>query len=231
MTGFTAKAHREGFIVVYPEGSGRRRTSLLTWNARHCCGYAMEHEIDDIGFIRELIDRLVAGGRVDASRVYVTGMSNGGMMAHRLGSALSDRIAAIAPVVAGIFGDEPMPARPVPALMINGLQDRMIPYEGGLTAGRFGGAWDGTPLKPVPEQGTYWARANRCEPSPLSQDHGRYKTYTHRCPPGSAVQIYVVNDMGHAWPGGQPGTRFADRPSDAINATDVIWSFFREHHR
>lgn len=231
MTGFTEKANREGFIVVYPDGSGRRGTSLLTWNARHCCGYAMENDVDDVGFIRALIDKLVADGRVDASRVYVTGMSNGGMLSHRLGSELSDRIAAIAPVVGGVFGDEPLPARPVPALMINGLQDRMIPYEGGLTAGRFGDAWDGTPLKAVLEQGTYWARSNRCEGSPAAQDHGRFTTYTHRCPPGSAVRIYVVNDMGHAWPGGQPGTRRADKPSDAINATDVIWSFFREHHR
>lgn len=58
MTGFTPKAEREGFIVVYPDGTGR--TELRTWNAGHCCGYAMENSIDDVGFIRALIDKLVA---------------------------------------------------------------------------------------------------------------------------------------------------------------------------
>lgn len=122
-TGFTDKARLEKFIVVYPEGSGRFGHKLLTWNAGHCCGHAMENKVDDTGFIRALIDRLTAEYPVDPRRIYATGISNGGMMTHRLGIELPDRIAAIAPVAAAVFGDERKPANPVSALMINGRLD------------------------------------------------------------------------------------------------------------
>jgi len=89
MTGFSELAEKTGFIVVYPEGSGRFRGRLLTWNAGHCCGHAMEQRVDDVAFISALLDRLGADYPVDPRRIYVTGMSNGGMMAHRLGIALS----------------------------------------------------------------------------------------------------------------------------------------------
>ncbi len=51
MTGFTAKAEKEGFIVVYPEGTGRFRKRHLTWNAGHCCGIAMKRRADDVSLI------------------------------------------------------------------------------------------------------------------------------------------------------------------------------------
>ena len=123
MTGFTAKAAKEGFIVVYPNGSGRLQDKLLTWNAGHCCAYAMKEGVDDVKFIDALIDTMVRDYPVDAHRIYVTGMSNGGMMTHRLGRELSGRIAAIAPVVATVFGDEARPVGAVPALIINGMLD------------------------------------------------------------------------------------------------------------
>ena len=103
MTGFTAKAEEEDFIVVYPEGTGRFRKRHLTWNAGHCCGIAMKRRVDDVGFIGALLVKLLADYPVDPKRVYATGMSNGGMMTHRLGIELSDRLAAIAPVVATTF--------------------------------------------------------------------------------------------------------------------------------
>jgi polyhydroxybutyrate depolymerase len=120
-TGFTDKAKKEGFIVVYPEGTRRkgRLLRIFTWNAGHCCGPAMHNRIDDIGFIDTLLDELIANYPVDSKRIYVTGGSNGGMMSHRLGIALSHRFAAIAPVIATVFGDEPQPKNPVSAIMIN----------------------------------------------------------------------------------------------------------------
>lgn len=162
MTGFTEKAQKEGFIVVYPDGSGRFRDKLLTWNAGHCCGYAMERDADDTSFVRALIDRLIENHPVDPRRVYATGMSNGGMMAHRLGRELSGKLAAIAPVVATVFGDEKRPTHPVSALMVNGMLDKSVPHEGGP-------------------------------------------------------------------PGGQRGNARGDLPSSSMNATDVIWEFFRAH--
>ena len=231
MSGLTAKARQEGFIVAYPEGSGRFAGKLLTWNAGHCCGYAMKRNIDDVAFISALIERLIADYPVDPQRIYVTGMSNGGLMSHRLGIELSDKLAAIAPVVATLFGDEPQPRGPVAALMINGMLDKAVPHLGGPPGGRVTDAWDGTPTKPALAQASFWAKANGCAATPAQQDHGRYLLWRYTCAPDGAVELYLLKDNGHAWPGGQPGSRRGDTPSSALNATDVIWRFFQAQVR
>lgn len=229
MTGFTEKAREEGFIVVYPEGTARGDGQLLTWNAGHCCGYAMTNRVKDVGFINALIDKLLQEYPVDSTRIYATGMSNGGMMAHRLGIELSDRFAAVAPVVAALFGDEPRPSHPVSALTINGLLDDSVPPQGGPPGGRFARAWDGTPALPYLAQAAFWADANACANLPNRQSDGVIVHWRYRCPAGLAVESYMVKDNGHAWPGGQSGSRLGDEPSTAMDATDVIWTFFEAH--
>jgi polyhydroxybutyrate depolymerase len=231
MTGFTEKARKEGFIVVYPEGSGSFRTSLLTWNAGHCCGYAMKHDVDDVGFIRALIDELTRRYPIDANRIHVTGMSNGGMMTHRLGIDLSDRIASIAPVVATVFGDEKKPRHPISALMINGALDKHVPHTGGPPGGRGMQAWDGTPTRPALAQAEFWAAANGCSKEQVKEDAIAWTSWRYDCPSSRAVQLYLLEDNGHAWPGGEPGSRRGDKPSTSLNATDVIWDFFMAHPR
>lgn len=229
MTGFTSKAAMENFIVAYPEGSSRFRDRLLTWNAGHCCGHAMKTGVDDVGFIDALIGRLIAELPVDPLRVYVTGISNGGMMAHRLGIELPHRIAAIAPVVAALFGDEKPPVQPVAALMINGMLDQSVPYRGGRPGGRYASAWDGTPAKPALAQLEFWAAANRCRGTAASEERGALLLWQQQCPEGRSVALYLLRDTGHAWPGGKRGTRKGDAPGSSLNATDIIWNFFRAH--
>jgi polyhydroxybutyrate depolymerase len=231
MTGFTAKGNREGFIVVYPEGTGPIAGALLTWNARHCCAYAMKNDVDDVGFIRALLADLSARYPVDARRVYATGMSNGAMMTHRLGIELSDRLAAIATVVGTIFGDERKPAHAVPALMINGLLDQNVPHDGGAPGGRGAHSWDGTPTLPATQQLAFWDEANDCTDTPHTQDDADWLVWRGECRAGHDVVLYLIKDNGHAWPGGQPGSRRGDAPSTAMNATDVIWEFFKSHPR
>jgi len=227
MTGFTELVERERIIVVYPEGTARRpRVPLLTWNAGHCCGHAMERQVNDVGFISALLDTLSAHYPVDPTRVYATGMSNGAMMSHRLGRELSPRLAAIAPVVGALFGDEPAPASPVSAIMINGLMDKSIPAQGGPTGGRSATRWDGTPTAPNIAQGTFWARANGCAPTPTRQEQGAVIRWRYGCPAGRRVELHQLKDNGHAWPGGQRGSRLGDRPSASMDATEVIWAFF-----
>jgi polyhydroxybutyrate depolymerase len=231
MTGFTAKARKEGFIVVYPNGTGPLEDKLLTWNAGHCCAYAMKQDIDDVGFIDALIDELIARHPVDARRIYITGMSNGGMMTHRAGRELSGRIAAIAPVVATVFGDESKPAHPVPALIINGMLDENVPYQGGAPGGRGARSWDGTPALPALKQAEFWAAANGCKPTPDKDENTMWILWRSACPSTADVLLYLVKDNGHAWPGGQPGSRRGDTPGTALNATDVIWDFFKAHSK
>lgn len=231
MTGFTAKAEKEGFIVVYPEGSSRFKDRLLTWNAGHCCGYALNNKVDDVGFISALIDKLVRDYPVDPRRIYATGISNGGMMSHRLGIELAHKMAAIAPVVGALFGDEKAPAQPVSALMINGMLDKSVPYQGGPPGGRFPGSWDGTLVKAAIAQSEFWAEANRCAADPVLEELGSVVRRQYRCPGGKAVEAILLKDTGHTWPGGQRGFRGADDPGSSLNATGVIWDFFKGHTR
>lgn len=231
MTGFTKKAIKEQFIVVYPNGSSHFEDKLLTWNAWHCCGYAMEKDVDDVGFISAMLKQLIKDYPIDTKRIYVTGLSNGGMMSHRLGIELSDKIAAIAPVISGLFGDEKQPAHPVAALMINGMLDESVPYLGGPPGGRFAKRWRGTPIEPASYQTYFWAKANGCKAKATEQDVGFAMHWKHSCPNQKAVELYLVKDNGHAWPGGQAGTGLGDTPSNSMNATDVIWAFFISHSK
>lgn len=94
----SAKADKEGFFVVYPNGDGPAPPFLLTWNARGCCGFSSSGKVDDLGFVRKLLQHLQQQLPIDRSRIFVTGISNGGMIANRIGCALSDIVAAVAPV-------------------------------------------------------------------------------------------------------------------------------------
>jgi len=98
MSGMSPKADSAGFIVAYPQGTTTPNDQLYTWNAGTCCGYALDNNVDDVGFIRALIEQLQAEYSIDPKRIFVNGISNGGMMAYRLGCELSDKLAAIAPI-------------------------------------------------------------------------------------------------------------------------------------
>lgn len=231
MTGFTRLVEREQILVVYPNGTGRLRDRLLTWNAVHCCGSAMTERVDDVGFLGAMLDALAARYPVDPRRIFVTGMSNGAMMSHRAGRELSHRIAAIAPVVGAVFGDETPAASPVSAIIFNGLKDTSVPPEGGHSSGAGRRAWDGTPARPNLDQGNYWARVNGCGNAPALTERGQVLHWTYQCPSGRAVELYQLRDNGHAWPGGRPGSRRGDTPSTALDATEVMWAFFKAHPR
>jgi polyhydroxybutyrate depolymerase len=235
MTGFDRVAAREGLIAVYPDGTaGRDRGRLLTWNAGHCCAAAMDARVDDVGFIGAIIDTLVSSGRADAARVYVTGMSNGAMMAHRLGRELSTRIAAIGPVVGAVFGDEPPPQSPMPAFIVVGAEDQTVPPAGGpltlrMLLGRRSAA--DHDVAPAIAQAAYWARHNRCGEPTRTQSRASTMTEWTRCGSGAPVIFHSVAGNGHAWPGGEPGRAGAAAPTQAFHATDEMWTFFRTQVR
>jgi polyhydroxybutyrate depolymerase len=230
MTGFDRIGQREGLIVVYPNGTAARpRVPLLTWNAGHCCASAMKARVDDVGFIGAVIDTLVKDGRADPSRVYATGMSNGAMMAHRLGRELSTKIAAIAPVLGALFGDEPPPVAPVAALIIVGADDTIVPGAGGSLAVR-GIAADGSAADrdaaPAIEQARYWAKANGCDRPTTTQRKESTVMEWRDCASGSPVVFHTVANNGHAWPGGRPGRDGAAIPTQDFDASEQIWAFF-----
>lgn len=227
MTGFTQKAREQDFIVIYPNGAGRM-DKLKTWNSWHCCGYALKQKSDDIGYISSLIDHVTATAPINPDKIFITGMSNGGMMTHRIGVELSDKIAGIAPVVAGLFVDTPTPAGSVPTLIINGFLDESFPMKGGQTNGRFKNSWDGTNLLPVKAQSKFWAIQNQCQKRPQTVTTETYWHIKYQCPQGQDVEHYILKDNGHAWPSGKKGSSLGDTPTTSMDATDVIWDFFKK---
>jgi polyhydroxybutyrate depolymerase len=235
MTRFDRVASRDGFIAVYPNGTNLWTTDrFLSWNAGHCCAGAMDARVDDVGFIGALVDALVATTRADPDRVYVTGMSNGGMMAHRLGRELSAKIAAIAPVAGAVFGDEPPPQAPMPAFIVAGAEDQVVPPAGGPLTGRLllgnrpAADHDVAPAKAA---GEYWARANGCGDPVTSETAACTKTEWRVCRSGAPVVFLSVAHNGHAWPGGAPGRARAAPPTQAFDATEAMWAFFRTQSR
>jgi len=246
MTGFDRVAARERFIVAYPDGTRndrprgrlgqalRERNLLLTWNAGHCCASAMARRVDDVGFIGAVIDDLTGSGRVDPSRVYVTGMSNGAMLAHRIGRELSRKVAAIAPVVGAVFGDEPAPQAPVSAFIVVGAEDEVVPPQGGplrLRALLGNASAADRDVAPALAQATYWATHNGCGEGTRRETATSTATDWIACRSGAPVVFHSVKDNGHAWPGGRAGRRGAAEPSTAFDATEEIWDFFASHRR
>jgi len=233
MMRFSSLVERERLVVVYPDGAGRATRgasgpAMYTWNAGHCCGYALKNDVNDVAFINALIDTMSTRFSIDASRIYVTGMSNGAMMSHRVGRELSRRVAAIAPVVGAVFGDEPPAASPVSAIIINGLLDRSVPSAGGPPGGIGRNQWSASP-RPNIEQGTYWARVNGCRDTPAREEHGQIITTRWSCPRGVDVELHQLRDGSHEWPGGPRGRRGAEATSQSMDATEVIWAFFKAH--
>jgi polyhydroxybutyrate depolymerase len=227
MTGFSQKADKEGFVVVYPNGSGRLKTRLLTWNSGNCCGYALDNDVDDVGFIRALIDELVKTRSIDPKRVYATGMSNGGMMTYRLGCELSDKLAAIAPVAGALNLESCAPATPVSVIIFHGTADEHVLYNGGepIRKADVHRRVD----KPVSSAVSFWATHDGCAATPQRSEKGNIRTEIYGGgKDGSEVALYTVNGGGHAWPGGEAYLLGAE-PTREISATDLMWDFFVRH--
>jgi polyhydroxybutyrate depolymerase len=234
--GLDAVADREGFIVVYPNGSGLLPRRLLTWNAGECCGYAMNQRIDDVGFAMAVLDDLARRAPIDPRRVYATGHSNGAMMAYRLGAERASRIAAIVPVAGAISLARFMPDRPVAVLAIHSVDDPRALYNGGL-----GPPFPGTNVRsshrPAMEGIERWRRHNGCAAATRIADTrtGRSGAEPQTailvewqgCPSAAPVAHWKLTGVGHGWPGSDPRGRdeIIGTPTMLIDAAEELWRF------
>ena len=157
-SGWNAAADARGFIVAYPDGASWRNIPWRSWNAGACCGYSRETGVDDIAYLRNLLDALIAEYPVDPARVYVTGISNGGMMAYRAACELSDLVAAIAPVAGALGISACQPSEPVSVIIFHGTDDRYVPYNGGQSPVTHDDRRD----PPVLETAAVWAKQDHC---------------------------------------------------------------------
>ena len=216
---FRAIADTAGFLLVHPMGTldGQGQTY---WNAN------WGGTVDDIGFTEALIDSLNLSYNINLSRVYSTGMSNGGFMSYTLACELSNRIAAIASVTGSMNLNQSAscnPTHPMPVMGIHGTADPTVPYTGS------------TGVESIVNTMNYWVGINQCNSSPIftnvpdintldgcTAEHYRYQNGNN----GVEVEHYKIINGAHTWPGAVfvIGTTNYD-----INASEKIWQFFAQY--
>lgn len=227
--GFDELAETENFIVVYPDG--------LYNNWDFGAGVPTPDgaiRVDDVGYLTYVVDELEAEYNIDPARVFVTGMSNGAIMAYRLACEAPDTFKAVAGVAAGVFTMAVQNCdQPIPVLFIQGSEDQIIPWDGTILGGQYVGLSAADSL-------SFWAQLNGCNtqtdaviqtdiPDTDEDDNSTVKLISlTNCAESTQVQFYAVVGGGHTWPG---------RPFDVemelgalnmdIDATQVIWDWFK----
>jgi polyhydroxybutyrate depolymerase len=227
-TKFNTLADQQTFITLYPDGLQNQ------WNyVRGVPGYNTL-TTDDIGFLLALIKEVQATHSIDSKRIYVAGFSNGGFMTQRLACEAPETFAAYASVSAAGFGgllELCTTPHPMSILLMHGTSDRVIPWDG-LSRDGF------LMLAPVPESIAFWAGYSGCEVQPKemqleqSAPETRVQILSVNCPEGNEVILYSIHGGGHNWPGktGIPKAISGNVSMD-IDATEVIWNFFKAHAR
>jgi polyhydroxybutyrate depolymerase len=228
-SGLTEVSDERGFITLFPQGLGPDRLRR-TWNAGGCCGWAYTENIDDVAFTAAILDQVSKEFTIDPTRVYATGMSNGGMMAYRLALELSDRITAIASVAGPMSLATSTPTRPVSICHFHGTLDEYAPYIGG-TGKR---STSKTSFPSAPASVEAWRRFNGCEEpfieeslTPIVNDGTQVtrRTWTGGRN-GSEVTLYTIDGMGHTWPGRKTRLIHLGPMTGNLCASRVMWEFF-----
>ncbi|MBN2149668.1 MAG: hypothetical protein JW726_19930 [Anaerolineales bacterium] len=216
-------ADKQGFIVVYPSGTSFPKRWRTNVGAE-----AGNDAAKEVQFISDLIDQLQQEYTIDPNRIYANGLSNGGGMSALLGCQLAERIAAVGSVAgAYLFAMESCnPSRPVPLIAFHGTADPIVPYTGGPSS-----AFE-LPFPVVTEWMAAWAQGNGCSLDPVALpgngDVGGVQ-YT-QCDEDAAVIFYTIQGGGHTWPGGEPLPRWiTGETTQDIDATEVMWEFFRQY--
>jgi polyhydroxybutyrate depolymerase len=238
-SGMDALADRAHFVVVYPNGTGRG--SMFVWNAGTCCGAAPAKGIDDVGFIRAVVEDVAKRVSIDRNRVYATGMSNGAMMTYRIAAEAPDLVAAVAPVAGSMVLARFQATTPVPIMHFHSVDDPRALYNGGL-----GLPFPGTQMRvlhpPVEEQLAKWIAIDGCSATPKIEklvrgkpgtgDEGNTATklvYTP-CSTGAEVILWKLTGSGHVWPGRDSRLpRLLGRATHVVDADEEMWSFFTQY--
>jgi len=196
ITGFNKLADREDLIVVYPFGTTADEKQGFFWNAWECCGYALQHEVDDIRFVKKLISILKEDYSIESGRVYATGFSNGGMLSLRLACEASEEFAAIASVGGAMFHENCIPSVPISIFLIQGKKDRVVPIEGGV------GKNSSTVSPKLPSFQTFqfWSKKNHCERQRSTETSNLITYETLDCKTKNTVKMVIVKDEEHSWP-------------------------------
>ncbi len=211
--GWDQLADSAKFVVAYPDGVGQ------TWNAHGCCGKAAAENIDDVGFIIAMVGQISAAIPIDPSRVYATGISNGGIMSYTL-ACNSGIFAAIGPDAATQL-DACTAPHPTSVIHIHGTSDRLVPYDGGQGASTVNGP-------SIPDVNAFWRKVDQCG-TPAVTIKPPLTTSTAACADNRSVELITIDGGRHQWPGGTTFLEKFGTATHAMKATQTIWQFFAVH--
>ncbi|MFO0760993.1 MAG: PHB depolymerase family esterase [Byssovorax sp.] len=232
LTGFSALSDRDGFVVIYPDGIDK------SWADGRGTTDADMQGVDDVGFLRALIDWAVQNQGVDPKNVHATGHSNGGMMASRLGCDLSDKIASIGPNAAELpelVSKTCAPVHPMSVMTFHGTDDPFVPYGGGELPKGAGGVVLGAEAAR-----TFWAEKAGCaatskttgEPDRDPSDGTTVdREDSQNCKGGAEVVLFTVHGGGHTWPSGHRDLPEAlvGKVTRDVSASELLIDFFAAH--
>jgi polyhydroxybutyrate depolymerase len=250
-SGMDASSDRDGYLVAYPDGT-RIATKLdpdpvakdaqYGFNAGACCGLPVTKHINDVAFLKAVIANVATHTPVDTRRVYVTGMSNGGMMAYTMAAKASHSVAAISSVSGQVQLPTIHPTRAVPTMEFHSVDDPIAKWHGVKNKNpklRFsvpGGIAqfvkaDGCAAKP--HRGKTIVGAAGTENAGLT---ATLVTYS-KCHADSTVALWKLTGSGHVWPGspfnmGPPNTWILDgvgHGTTLVDANEEMWQFFRRY--
>jgi polyhydroxybutyrate depolymerase len=250
-SGMDPNADMNGYLVAYPDGT--RISKVLTpdpvakqaqygWNAGMCCGLPVSTHQNSVGFLKAVIANVAARTPVNLRRVYMTGISNGGMMAYAMAAEASDTVAAVASVSGQVEIPTIHPSRPVPTMEFHSINDPIALFTG-------------TPNKnpklrlSVPEGIAQWVKADGCATTPhtgttivgapgsISMGETATKVSYSHCKAGTAVDLWRFTGSGHVWPGSTFNTgpkktwilAGVGRGIVLVNADETMWQFFRQY--
>lgn len=231
-------ADREGFIVCYPAGTSQRlimTDRLLLWNDGRPFEDGSMSPVDDVAFITAVLNDVESLFKIDTTRVYACGFSNGAQFTYRLGKQLSHRIAAIATVAGQRLVTDviPAPSRPLAVMQFSGLKDVVGPYNGGKPQNVKADLK--TDLASIPDVIKSWVKFNQCPANPAETKRIGKAVMTRYGPGSDGVEVilWTLEDGGHTWPGGRMVPSSVKQGLGNINrdilASDLMWQFFERH--
>lgn len=223
-SGYGALADREGFLVLAPDTAYPTVNQWLIGSGPGATPW-VDPRVDDVGFVRVLLDRLSAQFCVDTHRVFATGISSGGFMASYLACRLPGRIASVVTVAATVYSDDAedcATTRPVPVLAFHGTADRNVPFDH-QTFG-VAGSNDG-----VVANVRRWAtRRNGCTgASTVTQLAPDVSRRSWDCPSGQPARLVRIQGGGHTWPGSPIDVPSLGVTTHSVSATAMGWRFFQ----
>jgi len=234
-----AASDQGGYLVAYPDGTTDTATNpsnLYSWDAGVCCALPVTHHVNDVSYLLDVISDIAKRTPVNLRRVYVTGMSAGGMMAYRMAAEASRHIAAIASISGQVELPSIHPARPVPTMEFHSINDPIA-------------KWDGVDGKYSVMDGiNKWVKADGCNPKPhdaapivgaagtTSAGETATRVTYSGCRNGTQVVLWRLTGSGHVWPGSPLlGTKTTHiltgvgRGTTLINADQLMWQFFQHY--